>query len=155
MLRLVFSANRSLISYAKRIAASVNVRVVTITFGNPCVVFSKGCAGYQLAENNPNERIWVWPRIILNETSYFGPGSRSVLADEINRRSFKKALFVTDQELLKFGVAQKVTTVLEGDRGEATITAQRRAGVGLEFPVAASCPLSRECSAKIYAPAST
>ena len=29
-------------------------------------------------------------RIILNETSYFGPGSRAVLADEIKKRGFKK-----------------------------------------------------------------
>ncbi len=52
-------------------------------------------------------------RIILNETSYFGPGSRSVLPDEIKRRGFKKAFFVTDKELLKFGVAQKVLAVLD------------------------------------------
>ncbi len=52
-------------------------------------------------------------RIILNETSYFGPGSRSVLPDEIKRRGFRKAFFVTDKELLKFGVAQKVTAVLD------------------------------------------
>lgn len=51
-------------------------------------------------------------RIILNETSYFGPGSRSVLPAEIKRRGFKKALFVTDKELIKFGVAQKVLAVL-------------------------------------------
>ena len=52
-------------------------------------------------------------RIILNETSHFGPGSRSVLPDEIKRRGFKKALFVTDKELIKFGVAAKVFTVLD------------------------------------------
>lgn len=52
-------------------------------------------------------------RIILNETSYFGPGSRSVLPEEIKRRGFKKALFVTDKELIKFGVANKVSTILD------------------------------------------
>lgn len=52
-------------------------------------------------------------RIILNETSYFGPGSRSVLPAEINRRGFKKAFFVTDKELIKFGVAAKVFAVLD------------------------------------------
>lgn len=51
-------------------------------------------------------------RIILNETSYFGPGSRSVLPAEIARRGYKKALVVTDKELMKFGVAAKVITVL-------------------------------------------
>jgi lactaldehyde reductase len=55
---------------------------------------------------------WMANRIILNETSYFGPGSRSVLPDEIKRRGFKKALFVTDKELIKYGVAQKVLSVL-------------------------------------------
>lgn len=52
-------------------------------------------------------------RIILNETSHFGPGSRSVLPDEIKRRGFKKALVVTDKELIKFGVAAKVFAVLD------------------------------------------
>ena len=33
-------------------------------------------------------------RIVLNETSYFGWGSRSVLPEEIRRRKYKKALLV-------------------------------------------------------------
>jgi hypothetical protein len=33
-----------------------------------------------------------------------------VLPAEINRRGFTKALFVTDKELIKYGVAQKVIT---------------------------------------------
>jgi len=52
-------------------------------------------------------------RIILNETSYFGPGSRAVLADEIKKRGFKKAFIVTDNDLVKYGVAGQVTAVLE------------------------------------------
>jgi lactaldehyde reductase len=52
-------------------------------------------------------------RIILNETSYFGAGSRNVLADEIKKRGFKKAFIVTDNDLVKFGVAGQVTSVLE------------------------------------------
>jgi len=52
-------------------------------------------------------------RIILNETSYFGAGSRAVLADEIKKRGFKKAFVVTDNDLIKFGVAAQVTSVLE------------------------------------------
>jgi lactaldehyde reductase len=52
-------------------------------------------------------------RIILNETSYFGAGSRTVLADEIKKRGFKKAFVVTDNDLVKFGVAEQVTSVLE------------------------------------------
>ena len=40
-------------------------------------------------------------RIILNEMSYYGAGSRSVLADEIKKRGFKKVFVVTDKDLLK------------------------------------------------------
>ena len=52
-------------------------------------------------------------RIILNEMSYFGAGSRSVLADEITKRGFKKVFVVTDNDLVKFGVAGQVTAVLD------------------------------------------
>jgi len=52
-------------------------------------------------------------RIILNEMSYFGAGSRSVLADEIKKRGFKKAFVVTDNDLVKYQVAGQVTSVLE------------------------------------------
>ena len=52
-------------------------------------------------------------RMILNETSYFGCGCRSVIADEIKNRGFKKVLVVTDPALLKIGVAQLVTAVLD------------------------------------------
>lgn len=47
-------------------------------------------------------------RIILNETSYFGAGCRSVIAVEAARRGFKKAFFVTDKDLIKFGVAAEI-----------------------------------------------
>lgn len=52
-------------------------------------------------------------RIVLNETSYFGAGSISVIAQEVVQRQYKKALVVTDKDLLKFNVAQKVTNILE------------------------------------------
>ena len=32
-------------------------------------------------------------RIVLNEVSYFGPGARSILPEEIKRRGFKKLKF--------------------------------------------------------------
>lgn len=53
-------------------------------------------------------------RIVLNEVSYFGPGARTVIPTEVARRGFKKALVVTDKDLMKFGIAQKVIDVLEG-----------------------------------------
>ena len=52
-------------------------------------------------------------RIILNETSYFGAGSISVIPEEVKARKYRKALVVTDKDLLKFNVSQKVTTELE------------------------------------------
>ena len=52
-------------------------------------------------------------RFILNETSYFGRGSRSELANEIKNRGYKKVLVVTDKTLLTCGVAKKVTDVLD------------------------------------------
>ncbi len=54
-------------------------------------------------------------RIILNETSYFGAGSISVIPEEVKARGFKKGLVVTDKDLLKFNVSQKVTDILDKD----------------------------------------
>ena len=52
-------------------------------------------------------------KFVLNETSYFGRGSRVELANEIKTRGFKKVLVVTDQTLLDCGVAGKVIKVLD------------------------------------------
>ncbi|MBE6287382.1 MAG: lactaldehyde reductase [Mediterranea massiliensis] len=52
-------------------------------------------------------------RMILNETSYFGAGCRETIAVEAARRGYKKALFVTDKDLIKFGIAAKVIEVFE------------------------------------------
>lgn len=52
-------------------------------------------------------------RIVLNETAYFGAGSRTVIPEETQRRGYKKALVVTDEDLIKFGVVQRVTDVLD------------------------------------------
>lgn len=51
--------------------------------------------------------------MILNETSYFGAGCRETIAVEAARRGFKKAFFVTDKDLLRFKVADKVIEVFE------------------------------------------
>lgn len=51
-------------------------------------------------------------RFILNEVSYFGPGAREVLPQEIARLGYKKAFVATDKDLVKFGVADKVLKVL-------------------------------------------
>lgn len=52
-------------------------------------------------------------RMILNETSYFGAGSISEIVTEANARGFKKALIVTDKDLVKFNVVKKVTDLLD------------------------------------------
>ncbi len=51
-------------------------------------------------------------RIILNEVSYHGNGSRSEIVTEVKRRGLKKAFFVTDKDLIKFGIAQEIEKVL-------------------------------------------
>lgn len=52
-------------------------------------------------------------RIVLNETSYHGKGAVAQVAEEINARGFKKAFVCSDPDLIKFGVTDKVTSVLE------------------------------------------
>lgn len=51
-------------------------------------------------------------RFVLNEVSYFGPGAREVLPQEIKRLGLHKAFVATDKDLIKFGVADKVLKVL-------------------------------------------
>lgn len=58
-------------------------------------------------------KICYMNRIVLNETSYFGAGCRSVIATEAKRRGLKKALLVTDKDLVKFGIAAQLIEVLE------------------------------------------
>ena len=53
-------------------------------------------------------------RMILNETSYFGPGSIRCIVDEVKKRGFKKALVVTDKDLIRFDVATRVFAILDG-----------------------------------------
>ena len=53
-------------------------------------------------------------RMVLNETSYFGAGAISEIVTEAKKRGFKKALIVTDKDLIKFNVAKKVTDLLDG-----------------------------------------
>lgn len=52
-------------------------------------------------------------RMILNETSYFGWGSREILIEEIKKRDYKRALVVTDETLINVGVTEKVTSMLD------------------------------------------
>lgn len=55
-------------------------------------------------------------RILLNETSYFGWGAREVLVEEIKKRGFKRVLLVTDETLLKLGITNKVSSLLDEEK---------------------------------------
>lgn len=52
-------------------------------------------------------------RFILNETSYHGSGAIKEIVSEALSRQFKKALIVTDKDLVKFQVVKKVTDLLD------------------------------------------
>lgn len=52
-------------------------------------------------------------RVVLNETSYFGRGSREKLVGELNSRGYRKVLVVSDRTLKEAGVTGKVTSLLD------------------------------------------
>ena len=52
-------------------------------------------------------------KFMLNETSYHGAGSIAAITTEIAARGFKKVFVATDPDLIKFGVAAKVTDLLD------------------------------------------
>jgi len=51
-------------------------------------------------------------RIVLNETSFFGAGSASVLPDEIKKRGLSKAFVVVDKGLIGVGPVERVEGIL-------------------------------------------
>ena len=51
-------------------------------------------------------------RIILNETSYHGAGAVRAVTSELAARGLKKPIVFSDPDLVKFGVAKKVTDLL-------------------------------------------
>lgn len=52
-------------------------------------------------------------RIMLNGTSYFGKGAIDNIVNEVKDRGAKKVLVVTDESLIKFKVATKITDLLD------------------------------------------
>ena len=52
-------------------------------------------------------------RIVLNTISYHGAGAIAEIPDELQRRGYKKVFVCTDPDLVKFGVAAKVTDLLD------------------------------------------
>ncbi len=55
-------------------------------------------------------------RMILNETAWFGRGAVGALTDEVIRRGYRKALIVTDKNLVQCGVVEKVTSRMDAAR---------------------------------------
>ena len=52
-------------------------------------------------------------RIVLNPISYHGKGAIESIVPEVQSRGLKKAFVCSDPDLLKFGVTQKVTDLLD------------------------------------------
>ena len=52
-------------------------------------------------------------RFILNETSYHGAGAIKEIPGEVRSRGFKKGLIVTGSNVMRLGVAKKVTDLLD------------------------------------------
>ena len=66
-------------------------------------------------------------RFVLNETSYHGFGAINAIVDEINNRGFKKIFVASDPDLIKFGVSNKVTSLLDNAGIEYTVFSQIQA----------------------------
>ena len=54
-------------------------------------------------------------RFILNEFSYFGRGCRVQLVEELEKRNFKNVFLVTDNDLIKCGLVNKITDILDSN----------------------------------------
>ena len=71
-------------------------------------------------------------RFVLNETSYHGSGAINNIPSEIQRRGFKKVFVCTDKDLFKFGVAKKVTDLLDTNNIEYVIFSDVKANPTIE-----------------------
>ena len=71
-------------------------------------------------------------KFVLNETSYHGSGAIAVVPEEIKNRGFKKAFVATDPDLIKFGVAAKVTDLLDGANIPYTVYSDIKANPTIE-----------------------
>lgn len=60
-------------------------------------------------------------RFILNETSYHGSGAINEIVTEVKAHGYKKAMVCSDPDLIKFGVTNKVTDLLDAAGLEYTI----------------------------------
>ena len=66
-------------------------------------------------------------RFVLNETSYHGKDAIKAIPTEITGRGFKKVFVASDPDLIKFGVTEKVTKLLEEAKIEFTVFSEIQA----------------------------
>ncbi len=71
-------------------------------------------------------------RFILNETSYHGKGAVNEISSEVRARGFKKALIVTDADLVRFNVVKKVTDILDSAKMDYEIFDKVKANPSVE-----------------------
>ena len=71
-------------------------------------------------------------KFTLNETSYHGAGAINAISDEIRSRAFTKAFVVTDPDLLKFAVTDKVLDVLKNADIEYAVFSDVKANPTIE-----------------------
>ncbi len=71
-------------------------------------------------------------KFTLNETSYHGAGAINSIPDEIKSRAFSKAFVVTDPDLLKFAVTDKVLDVLKNAAIEYAVFSDVKANPTIE-----------------------
>lgn len=71
-------------------------------------------------------------RFILNETSYHGSGAINEIVTEAKARGYHKALVCSDPDLIRFGVTQKVTDLLDEARLEYVIYSDIKANPTIE-----------------------
>lgn len=72
-------------------------------------------------------------RFVLNETSYHGAGAIKEIIPELKKRHFKKSLIVTDAGLVKVGVVDKVTALLDNAGFEYAIYDEVEANPTIEM----------------------
>ena len=85
-------------------------------------------------------------KFTLNETSYHGAGAINAIPDEIRSRAFNKAFVVTDPDLLKFAVTDKVLDVLKNAEIEYAVFSDVKANPTIEN-VQNGVKAFKECSA--------
>jgi lactaldehyde reductase len=71
-------------------------------------------------------------KFVLNETSYHGAGAITAIPGEIKNRGFKKIFVATDPDLIKFGIAAKVTDLLDKENIPYTVYSDIKANPTIE-----------------------